>query len=273
MPENLTPCTVAEDDPIRRQSATWTCDDCGQDVEPFTWELGDTIRYIMRQFCDCPVGQTKKAAYEEDLAHHEWQKTAEALIEPLNIGDYVNFTFTAWRPDNGNARRVFDHVNEYVNQVEDKGDNWLYLYGEYGLGKTHLAIAALRKVAAIRLWQPHVIVWPELCQATQESWGSSHGPTEAALWGRARSAKILLIDDLDKTSTGEWAMSKLYGLINHRLHYEKPTIITANRSIQELQAEWKESPKDHVRDTGMAILSRIRGPLWANVEFKGQDQR
>jgi DNA replication protein DnaC len=82
-----------------------------------------------------------------------------------------------------------------------------------------------------------------------------------------------LLDDLDKTSTGEWAMGKLFGLINYRYERQKPIIITANRGIDELQASWRGSNKQHVADAGMAILSRIMGQLWGVIEFNGQDQR
>ena len=265
------------DDDTRREAATWECDDCQQIVKPFTWTLGEWTRYIMRQFCDCPTGQAKKAAYRQDLAIDEWRKSAEMLIAPLERGIYKTFTFTRWdksRNDPSSAR-VFEKINEYVDQVQIDESNWLYLSGSNGLGKTHLAIATLRKIAAIRLWQPHVIVWPELCSQTQESWSNHHnGPTEGQLWSRARAAKILLIDDLDKTSTGEWAMSKLFTLINYRLQHLKPTIFTANTSLTKLVDDWgKPAAPDHVKNTGRAILSRIGGQLWGCVEFEGKDQR
>lgn len=264
------------DDDTRCEAAIWECDDCGESVKPFTWTLGEWTRYIMRQFCDCSAGQAKKAVYEQDLMHDEWRKLADRLIAPLERGIYKTFTFAHWDKSRNapGSTKTFAELNEYVDQVQIDEPNWLYLSGSNGLGKTHLAIAALRKIAAIRLWQPHVIVWPELCSQTQESWSSHHGPTEGQLWGKARAAKILLIDDLDKTSTGEWAMSKLFTLINYRLQHLKPTIFTANTSLTKLVDDWgKPAAPDHVKNTGRAILSRIGGQLLFCVEFEGKDQR
>ena len=54
LPQVSTPCDV-DADLIGREAATWECDDCGQSVEPITWELEGATRHIMRQFCDCPL--------------------------------------------------------------------------------------------------------------------------------------------------------------------------------------------------------------------------
>lgn len=276
----MTPSTDSPDDKAaiqqRRESATWTCSDCGRDVTPIEWELGRT-RFIRRQFCDCAAGQANKEAYHADLAHEEWIAQAEMLVLQggLSTGDYDQYRFGNWdRSKNAPySGKAFDSVNAYVDQIDSEGYNWVYLWGEYGLGKTHLAVAAVRKIAKMKLWKPHIVVWTELCQSTQESWRQSHGPTEGQLWGSARSAQILLIDDLDKTSTSEWAMGKLFNLVNYRQHHKKPTIITANRSLKVLKSEWKNSDMPHVKDAGAAVLSRITGQLWGTIEFQGVDIR
>ncbi len=255
---------------------TWTCQDCGSTVEPFVWTLGERTRYIRREFCDCLAGLNLHAAHRQGITDGEWKARAEQLLirSGLESEEFSRFRFSAWDRDKNSpwSGMAVDNVNCYVDQVKAFGGNWLYLHGNYGLGKTHLAIAALRKIAAIRLWEPHIVVWPILCQATKESW-SGGGDTEAKLWGRVRSARILLIDDLDKTPTGEWAMGKLFGLINQRQMKGKPTIITANHSVTALQSKWARSNKSHVNDTGMAVLSRIVGELWGLVGFRGDDQR
>ena len=197
------------------------------------------------------------------------------MTSPLNTGAYAVYRFSTWDDtlNDGAAGHAREQVAWYVDTVAKTGSNWLYIAGGYGLGKTHLAVAALRKIAGTRLWKPHVVVWPELCDATRESWTASFGASEAQLWGAARAADILLIDDLDKTATSEWAMGKLFGLVNYRYVRQKPTIITANRSLLRLREEWRASKLSHIRDTGQATLSRIEGQLMALVILDGEDQR
>ena len=214
------------------------------------------------------------AAQQADFIEHKRRAEVLLMQAGLSVGRYENFRLSNWDPkrQGGDALRVFDAVQDYIAAVVERGRNWLYLHGDYGLGKTHLAVATIRKIAGDRLWRPHIIVWPELCGLTQEGWGSKSG-AEGAMWGAARAARILLIDDLDKTQTSPWAMSKLYSLINGRCDRRLPTIITANRSIMQLREVWSASRKDHVKDTGGAVLSRIGGQLVKAVEFKGEDQR
>jgi DNA replication protein DnaC len=94
--------------------------------------------------------------------------------------------------------RALTSALAYAEEVEKGPRCWLFLQGAYGLGKTHLAIAILRRLAYERLWRPRVVVWPEHCSAVQRSWDDKNGPTETQLWGKMRDAAVLLIDDLDK---------------------------------------------------------------------------
>jgi len=116
------------------------------------------------------------------------------------------------------------------------------------------------------------VVWNELCVETQESFGL-RSENVRGVWDALRSAPVAVIDDLDKTVTTEWAMSKLMGVINVRYQADFPTIITANESLNELRSEWSRSRKRHLSDTGSAVLSRIAGQAITVVNFDGEDYR
>lgn len=254
---------------LQWDDAVWRCPDCGANVEPITFEIvTGNARYIRRQFCACPDGRRKKADAEEQTTYEEWRAQAAELIRPIDVGAYGRYRFGEWerKAQAGNAALWADTVEQYADTVQDNTQNWLYLYGDYGVGKTHLAVSALRKAAAVRLWKPHIIVWPSICALTKESWGNAGGATEGSLWAAARNAKIALIDDLDKTASSEWTLGKLYTLIDYRVTRQKPTIITANHSLTELQKMWKN-------DTWQAVLSRIVGQLTMTVKMYGVDQR
>lgn len=253
-----------------------TCRHCGAITQPRRYETSQRVFYAP-QSCACPTAVEEQAEMKRQTEEAERQQQLMQLLYASGLVSthYQRFTFKSWDCGrNGKwSLEVVESAKKYIADVEKTGRNWVWFSGQYGLGKTHLAVATTRKITIDRLWKPHIIVWPELCQQTQESWSSDFGETEGALWGRARAAEILLIDDLDKTSTGQWAMGKLFALINHRYERQMPTIITANRGIDELRAVWRGSSYPHVADTGMAILSRIMGQLWGTVEFKGKDQR
>lgn len=244
---------------------------------PASVKIDALIFYYRRSFCDCAAGVALQTAEIEALEKEDFTNRIKEINAAANLGRglYAGFRFDQWdvsRNDPHSAREL-QAIRKYIDSAKIGQKNWLFLYGEYGLGKTHLAVAALRKLALDNDWSVRVAVWPELCQLTKESWSASFGPSEAQLWTRVRSVRLLLIDDLDKTSTSEWAMGKLYGLINARLTKGLPTLITSNHSLTDLQAIWRRSKHEHVHDLGLAVLSRIAEGVWGIVRFEGEDQR
>ena len=235
--------------------------------------LFDGVRYVRRQQCGCDIEQfaADEQARADAIAH---AKTV-IMAAGLQSGKLATFRFGTFDParNGDSSRSAIEYVQKYCEEVEVGPSNWLYIYGPYGVGKTHLAVAALRKIAATRLWSPYMAVWPTLCSQVKESWRKDTGTTEAQLWGKMRHSKILLIDDIDKGKYTAWQMGKLFEIINHRTLKQWPTVITANHSIEALAVEWDKGEDNPARDSGGAIISRIGGQLWGAVEITGRDQR
>lgn len=249
--------------------SAWTCPSCHRLVEPIEIRLpyNDRVIWIPRRYCSCPDGQAQMEADITAQNHNDRIARARELIADLDGKRWSKYRFGNWdNARHAGAYAARQAVERYVDNIARNGKNWLFVSGGYGLGKTHIAVAAVRKIAAEKLWQPHIVVWPELCAMTQEAW-SSKNIDEAAVWGKARNAGILLIDDLDKLPSSPWAMGRLFALVNHRYDNQLPTIITANHSVAELRRLWRNN------DVGSAVLSRIMGQLFGAVEVSGRDVR
>jgi len=263
------------------------CPHCGQPIEPMRFdELGqpttdesETVYRVPRRFCPCTGGQAEEAEIDAEQARLEWLSKARQLTVKLDVGMYGQYRFTTWDAvrQGQNAEEVYRAVSGYVQHViARRTRRWLYLHGLYGLGKTHLAVAAVRQIAAEMLLEPMVAVWPQHCSAVQQSWDRQQqeaAPTERKLWGMMRRAGVLLLDDIDKQRSSPWALQKLYEVVDYRMINDKLTIITANHAIKDLRSTWESDRDQHIRDTSKAVLSRISGQLYSSVEFAGQDQR
>lgn len=247
--------------------------------------LGRT-RYIARQWCECPEAQAAQQAKEREARQSELESRAIQFVmkADIHIGKYAKMTFESWDASrHEKAAKHLKDVLDYTTEVRQGTANLCFMYGSYGTGKTHLAVAALRKIIYDHIdddgrgWRPYMVDWSEHCSTVQQSWGRDDnevGLSEGQLWALMKTADILLIDDVDKGRPSEWALSKLYEVIQHRYMRERATIITANHSIQKLQAIWQHPKKpEYIRDLGGAILSRFSGQLWAEIEFTGLDQR
>ena len=239
--------------------------------------LIDDKTHWVYQSCTCEGAQAALSADIAKHAHDTWYQEALILLQRSGLESprYIDKRFGSWDDsrNKGQAGQVRRLVEAYVDGVQAKADNWALCWGDYGTGKTHMAIAALRKLCAVNLWPAYVLNWPEAIAQTRESWGNKTAAGfESAIWNRARQSKLLLLDDLDKTTTDQVSIGKLYGVINERYDRRLPTIITMNNSLDDLRRIWG-SGAAYLQDTGMAILDRIGGLLLSEIHFAGASQR
>lgn len=270
--------------PVSPAELTHPCPYCGAPIPPYEFNFSGVIHYRQIEWCDCE-GSIKAQAEQQAqrIQEEERQQLSEMLTgAKVNRGRYAKMRFDTWDiKRHSKAKKHLSDVISYCIEVQESGANLCYLHGQYGRGKTHLAIGALCRIAEIHIgdtfplapWRPYFVEWLEHCSAVQQSWDEGTGPTEGQLWSRMKGATILVIDDVDKGRPSEWAIGKLLEVVQHRYMREKPTIITANHSLQELQKIWEGSDKSYVRDAGGAIASRWMGQLWGQIEVTGPDQR
>lgn len=220
-------------------------------------------RYI-NVTCQCRLEAYKRKEVEREINTIE----RHLRYSGFETGRYAEMRMENWQGSQ-QTKRIEQNVYEYIAQATGKGRNWLYLCGNYGSGKTHLAVAAARQLAFDRKLKPEIIRWAEHCSQIQASWKKEN--EQQIKWGQMHRAQLLVIDDLDKRQATEWAIGQLFELIENRNVYRRPTIITANRRIADLAQVWEYDQR--IADTGKAIISRIVGNLFAQIEFTGSDYR
>lgn len=108
---------------------------------------------------------------------------------------------------------------------------WLFLHGNCGCGKTHLAVAIAQYV---RRKGSNVLftVVPDLLDHLRATFDPASGVAYDDRFNVIRSAYLLVLDDLGTENTTPWAREKLYQLINHRYNEHLPTVITSNQDFK-----------------------------------------
>lgn len=222
---------------------------------------------VLRPACECRIKEREereKQARIEDLRH---SIRRQGLLDGL----YARMTLEDWEHRDASCEATAKKLRSYLDTVRQGARNWLFLFGGYGLGKTHLAVAALKHLSLEHQWDPLLVRWSEYCSRIQQSWHSSDAGSEYDLWCRAANVTLLVLDDIDKRASSDWALGKLYELIDHRYIRQLPTILTANRGLEALTTFWGKN--DSMQDLAGAIISRIIGQLSAVIEFSGRDYR
>ena len=102
---------------------------------------------------------------------------------------------------------------------------------------------------------------PELFLELRRLMSDDVDKTEADLFDEAAEADLLVLDDLGAERVSDYVVDRLYVLINGRYENDTATIITTNRTVEELRAQ-----------IGARIASRIC-EMCVQMEFPQGDYR
>jgi len=73
-----------------------------------------------------------------------------------------------------------------------------------------------------------------------------------------RSARLLILDDLDTRNASSWAREKLYQILNHRYMAELPTVITTANTLDAID----ERIRSRLLDTRLCTFFGILAPAY-----------
>lgn len=128
-----------------------------------------------------------------------------------------------------------------VKRIDSTTDS-MYLTGEKGTGKTHLAAAIVRELVLDKTPRHRRSVvddigWisvPDLLLEIRGAFRDHSERSEGDIIEQYSDYKLLVLDDLGAEKTTEWSLQTLYTIIDRRYREERQTIITSNLSLDEL---------------------------------------
>ena len=147
-------------------------------------------------------------------------------------------------------------------------DGWLTLFGNSGVGKTHLAIA----IAAERTKEGHPVFFafvPDLLDYVRHTFSPDSNISYDRLFYEVRSTPLLILDDLGLENTTPWTYEKLYQIIVHRHNARLPTVITSTEDFTKAAGPIGS----RVRDPYVGQLVRVDAPDYRIKDREKQDQR
>lgn len=109
----------------------------------------------------------------------------------------------------------------------------LFLQGDVGCGKTYLA-AAIANALAEQSKEVKFVVVPDFLDQLRSTYQGNTDATESDLMEEIKKAPILILDDLGAHNYTEWSVNILYSIVNYRVNYELPMVITSNLEMSEI---------------------------------------
>lgn len=153
-------------------------------------------------------------------------------------------TFATFDP-HGNSRltehqqRNLASAKAYVQRWTQNPSGWLGLYGNYGVGKTHLAVAAAIE-RENRGDEVFFCTIPDLLDQLRASPDRDNWMRQFDLLERLKAVDMVILDEMKNRSGGPTADEKLFQIINYRYEERLPTIITSAYMVEEIAEERPE---------------------------------
>jgi DNA replication protein DnaC len=115
----------------------------------------------------------------------------------------------------------------FVREHPGASEKGLLLMGPSGVGKTHLAVAALKELLR-RGHQGIFCDYRELLKEIQASYNPQSESTEMKVLEPIRSTEILVLDDLGASKPSAWVLDTIGLVLNARYNERRVTILTTN---------------------------------------------
>lgn len=118
-------------------------------------------------------------------------------------------------------------VRTYTREYPVVDKPGLMLVGETGVGKTHLAVAALNALIQ-RGFEGVFFDYQTLLDRIRSGYDRSSGSMDKEAYRLALDCEILLLDDLGAHRVTDWVEDTVASVITHRCNHRKPVIVTTN---------------------------------------------
>ncbi len=116
------------------------------------------------------------------------------------------------------------YVREFPTGLKKPG---LLFIGGTGTGKTHLAVAVLRKLM-VKGFQGLFFDYMNLLARIRAGWNEQANAADREAYQACLDADVLLLDDVGSHRVSEFVEDTITGVVTYRCNHDKPLIVTTN---------------------------------------------
>jgi DNA replication protein DnaC len=169
---------------------------------------------------------------------------------------YHHCTLANFDTYNDSLRRAVTQAQRVIDAFPagEGGDRGLLLIGMPGVGKTHLAVAMLKKCIFDRGAQGLFYTTSDLMALLRSTYSGEEQATESQVLRTFTAADALVLDDLGRERATEWRDEMLHLIVNTRYSERRLTIFTTNFDVGHDAGD----PDSLQSRVGFRVYSRLR---------------
>jgi DNA replication protein DnaC len=237
--------------------------------------------------CDCTEGNRAERALAKSRVPERYRHCDFENYETDNeIPGTSRQLVDAWARSLAQAKLVVQRFAQEFSPVREmQSEHGLLLMGPCGVGKTHLAVAALKEIV-LRGHTGLFYDYRELLKEIQDSYNSERQATEMSVLEPVLKTDLLVLDDVGSSKPSNWALETVGHVLNTRYNEKRVTLLTTNFLDPEVSANPEMSaaaprvagmrtvtPEDTLTErVGKRIRSRLY-EMCRTIEIFGPDYR
>lgn len=228
---------LAEGDHIGEDGLVY-CGKCGSRKQ-LRVKFGDKT-HVVRCVCKCESKELEEKKRQEE--YEEQMRRINRLKEASMMDKkYREITFDKYEVREEN-KKVFEMAKKYADRFQDmyKKNQGLLLYGPVGTGKSFTAAC----IGNYLLNNAKPVIMTSFVKILQDIWENDR---EAEYITILNSASLLIVDDLGTERETDYALEKVYNIIDSRVRANKPMIITSNLELNDMM-ECEDIRKKRIYD-------------------------
>lgn len=218
-------------------------------------------RILTTTICDCEKEAEKKAAEKKREAEN-LDKISRLRQVSLIDAKFKNVSFSALERTKYNEKWI-KFCENYAKRFPEMlaRNQGLLLYGNVGTGKSYAAAAIANSLLSKAV--PVVMVsFVEIIKNIE-----SHKMTQEEITALVNSAQLVIFDDLGAERNSDFALEKVYSIIDSRYRKKLPMIVTTNLAMEQMKNEVDiRYCRIYDRIFETCFPMQFTGPSWRRVE-------
>lgn len=215
-----------------------TCGVCKRPRQKFIMVAAPTdaeperkMRMKVTTQCDCEVAKenAEKRLKEDQDAMEKVMHLRKASLMDAKFKGATFDNFSVTKSNERNLKLCKRYATAFDTMLEK--NQGLILWGNVGTGKSFAAacIANYLLDRGVPVIMTSLVKLLELIQGGEEK--------ETDILARLNSAKLVIFDDLGAERNTDYALEKIYNIVDSRYRRQKPMIFTTNLAVAEMQEE------------------------------------